>query len=1248
MKQNLLKYAAACLPAGFCFLFPFSVLAQPCEHTPFQGQVYDYVCPQSCSTLAVQIPHIKSSTDYRVTTIPHNPFPWVSGTGTELVELYADDMFSSVIPLPFPFCFYGDIYNSCVVGSNGILSFDLSNASKANAWSLTTVPHGSVPQPVPFAGGTPNTTTSTYYPRASIMGAYHDIYPLLNPGGQRRVEYSTIGTAPCRKFVISYYLVPLYGSTVCNNRYCSQQIVLHENTGVIDVHLGDKPVCNDWNQGLAILGLQNWNRDAAVTAPGKNCTVWSESQTSYRFTPSGPGSRFIRSELHTLGGALVALADTVTTVPGLLDIRFQNICPPLDTTRYEVISYFNSCNDPALQLLTRDTLTTIRDNNLGATASMTNNACGPPSGTITVTVPAGAGTAPFTYTLDGGAPVTAGTSHTFTGVVHGAHTVVVMDANGALGCVSTINITVGRNNGILSAYSTSPAFCAGSPTGSATITVNNGTGPYQYNLNSGAVIVTDGAVHTFTGLTAGTHQVVITDATGCMSDPVIFTIINGPGVAGNSSSTATSCPAATNGTITITATAGVAPFRFILDGGPPQSGPNPFTFTNLSAGAHVVTILDNAGCTLPMNITVNAGPVLSAANTAFATSCNGAADGSIRVSPLSGLAPYTYSLDGTAAVPGPVPRLFTGLTSGAHTIQVFDAAGCESVIYAVNVPSGPDLVTTAVKTDILCNGAATGSITVNQPSTGTAPFQYSLDGVNWQGSRTFTGLAANTYTVQFRSADGCSGSLVVLLTEPSALTAFVNTTPVTCNGQPDAVISATGGGGVSPYQYSIDGGSSWQSSGIFNVSAGNYTLLVKDANNCISPRPVTVTEPAVLTATSANRSATCDGGNDGRIVVNATGGNSGYLYSTDGINYQSSNTFSTGPGNYTVYVKDSKGCRTSFTTTVDLQFNLFLNPMPDLTICEGSSIQFRPVSNAGSYTWSPAAHLDFPFIADPVANPVDTTWYYLQAVLGRCTLYDTIRLNVNKAPVPDAGPGAAICYGQSYTLQGSGGVDYTWSPALYLSTSSGANPVSTPTQSTTYYLHVKDMNGCTSLEPDTVQVDVKRVMSVRTIPFDTIVAPGEQFRLLAISQGITYHWSPAAGLSNPDIQDPVVRAGTVIGSEMQYQVTAINAEGCKGEGYVKIRVHEGPAIYVPTAFTPNGDGKNDLFTPRPVGVKAYNYFNVYNRWGQLVFSTRQLHRGWDGTVQGQAQPAGTYVWMIEGLTPGNQPITRKGTVTLIR
>jgi gliding motility-associated-like protein len=254
---------------------------------------------------------------------------------------------------------------------------------------------------------------------------------------------------------------------------------------------------------------------------------------------------------------------------------------------------------------------------------------------------------------------------------------------------------------------------------------------------------------------------------------------------------------------------------------------------------------------------------------------------------------------------------------------------------------------------------------------------------------------------------------------------------------------------------------------------------------------------------------------------------------------------------------------------------------------------------------------------------------------------------VNKAPIPDAGADAEICYGKSYVLQGSGGTQFTWTPPIYLNTTIGANPVSTPSRTTAYTLSVTDAHGCKSLFTDEVRVIVKRTMMVKTFPFDTIAHAGDQFHLLAVSPGISYNWSPATGLSSTVIPDPVVTTG-ITGNEMQYEVVAEDAEGCKAEGYVRIRIYKGPEIYVASGFTPNGDGKNDMFTPVPVGIHHYNYFRVFNRWGQQLFSTSRMNAGWDGKLGGKEQAAGSYIWMVEGVTKDNRLITKKGTVILIR
>jgi gliding motility-associated-like protein len=153
---------------------------------------------------------------------------------------------------------------------------------------------------------------------------------------------------------------------------------------------------------------------------------------------------------------------------------------------------------------------------------------------------------------------------------------------------------------------------------------------------------------------------------------------------------------------------------------------------------------------------------------------------------------------------------------------------------------------------------------------------------------------------------------------------------------------------------------------------------------------------------------------------------------------------------------------------------------------------------------------------------------------------------------------------------------------------------------------------------------------------------------MAFSPAVRFSWTPSLGLSDTGIPNPVATAGNTVGSEIMYQVTATDSAGCKGEGYVKIKIYDGPALYVPTGFSPNTDGLNERFKAKAVGIKSYHYFRVYNRWGQLMFSSKDPSEGWDGKLSGKEQPSGIYVWMIEAETVNGKLITKKGTVTLIR
>ncbi|RYZ46205.1 MAG: hypothetical protein EOO14_24845, partial [Chitinophagaceae bacterium] len=287
---------------------------------------------------------------YQVQAIPFQPFLYEGGT--ELTALYADDIYSSAIPLPFPVCFFGTTYNSITVGSNGIVTFDVTNAGKRNNFRLTTSFFNLAPVQIPFAGGTQNSLASTYFPRASIMGAYHDIFPFDN--GSRRIEWRMEGTAPKRRFIASFKDVPMYG---CTSLLATHQIVVYESTGIVEVYVKDKPVCDSWNEGLAVLGMQNFNRDKATFPEGKNTGRWgaTDMREAYRFTPSAGSSKFKKAEL-LLEGAVVGLADTTSDGAGNLQLSFPDICPPTDSAAYVLrVSYFD-CLTQATEVSFTDTV----------------------------------------------------------------------------------------------------------------------------------------------------------------------------------------------------------------------------------------------------------------------------------------------------------------------------------------------------------------------------------------------------------------------------------------------------------------------------------------------------------------------------------------------------------------------------------------------------------------------------------------------------------------------------------------------------------------------------------------------------------------------------------------------------------------------------------------------------------------------------------------------------------------------------
>jgi gliding motility-associated-like protein len=228
-------------------------------------------------------------------------------------------------------------------------------------------------------------------------------------------------------------------------------------------------------------------------------------------------------------------------------------------------------------------------------------------------------------------------------------------------------------------------------------------------------------------------------------------------------------------------------------------------------------------------------------------------------------------------------------------------------------------------------------------------------------------------------------------------------------------------------------------------------------------------------------------------------------------------------------------------------------------------------------------------------------------------------------------------------LHASGGSIYNWSPPIFLNKPKIADPVSSPQESIRYVVQVNDVLGCPKPTFDTTLIIVEKIVADAG-PRDTSIVINQPLQLNGTG-GQFYSWSPPTGLNNPNISNPVA----LLSDNQQYVLTATSAAGCSGTDTIHITVYQvKPDLYVPDAFTPNGDGRNDLFRPIPIGMKSLTYFKVYNRLGELVFSTNSQKDGWDGTYKGQPQDAGVFVWIAGGVDYLGKVISKKGSVTLIR
>lgn len=352
---------------------------------------------------------------------------------------------------------------------------------------------------------------------------------------------------------------------------------------------------------------------------------------------------------------------------------------------------------------------------------------------------------------------------------------------------------------------------------------------------------------------------------------------------------------------------------------------------------------------------------------------------------------------------------------------------------------------------------------------------------------------------------------------------------------------------------------------------------------------------------------------------------------------------------YTVQL-DDQGCVNTDTVQVRVVRVVTTRAMPDTTICLTDSVQLNIVSDGLRHQWTsiPASFINDPALQNPLVMPnaVSTT-YQVVARIGSCTATETILVRTVPYPIANAGPDTTICYNSPALLHGShDGNSFTWSPVSSLTNANTLNPVAYPPDTTAYSLTVFDNKGCPKPGRDTVLINVMP----RIRPFadnDTLVIVGQPLQLNA-EGGVSYLWSPATGLNNTTIKNPIGIYNQEIDS-VHYTVRVFDEIGCSDSAFISVKVFKtNPYVFVPSAFTPNGDGLNDVIRPIAVGVQQIKYFRIFNRWGQMLFHTTTNEHGWDGKINGTLQGSNVFVWMVGAIDYLGKPIFLKGTVTLIR
>ena len=808
-------------------------------------------CNQPCATLTATPLHSGATTTYSVASIPHTPPIAYDQAGGTAVSVSTDDVWSPQITLPFNFCYYGQTYTTCKIGSNGSIKF--------GTYAPTTQPYAN-------PGACPNLTLRQY---GDVYGVLHDI----DPSVAGTVNWYVLGTAPCRIFVVSFNQLAHFD---CNNLESTHMMVLYETTNVIDVYIDNKATCSSWQSGYAIVGIQNPAGTQGIAAPGRNgLPAWTvTTPEAWRFTPNGAP---IYTTEWFQGGTSIGTGTTV------------NVCPTATTTYTAQVTY-TACDGTVI--VKTDDMIVIPDpaTPSGNEIASSPSSCTAATGSVEVQGTGGAGG--YQYSIDNG--LTWQSSGIFNNLAAGSYTVLVQDMNG---CQGSIAATVLQPNAPdLTLAGSTNISCNGLSNGSAVTAISGGQSPFTYTLNGGSSQSTG----TYSNLAEGSYTIQVTDAAGC-TDTQPFTITEPSAVTLAFISDIDANCSGSDGSLTVSGGGGTGTLHYSLNGGTSQTSA---TFGSLPGGIYTIQVVDDNGCSAAVQGTVGVVNNLTALLIDNEdVSCNGLNDGSVQLGGTGTPAPYIYTLVGGTPQ---ASNTFTGLDAGTYNYVVIDGNGCQDTV-SVTITE-PSAINVTGNTPLsMCIG---GSVSMNAQATGgNAPYTFTWNNSLPNGpSNTVSPATSTSYIVTAIDANGCSANTTIQVTVNQIPPINAGSDQTICLGTP---MLLNGFGGVSyTWSNSIPNNTSFTP----GLGTTTLVVTGTDANGCTNTDTVVITVVPVPTAVLGSNS-TLSGypGLVVQFTNGSLNADSYYFDYDNGTDFQTTNVAATPsssfnePGTYNVILIASNG-----------------------------------------------------------------------------------------------------------------------------------------------------------------------------------------------------------------------------------------------------------------------------------------------------------------------------------------------------